>query len=153
MGIIDNALETLFPGRRRSDSGVQRQLERTLKREFELTQQLAKLRLQGAASAPELEIRLDLLQFDLAREKSEVTRLETELQKARDDLKLEKANRSAAIHLLKKHGVIDGVSYASFTREQRVELIAQAMDEVAGKDLTSRWRERSPANMLPRLRH
>jgi hypothetical protein len=46
---------------------------------------------------------------------------------------------------LKKHGVIDGVAYASFTREQRVELIAVAMDEVAGKETTSRWRARSPA--------
>jgi len=152
MGIIDSALETLFHSRR-SQSAMERQLERTLKREVELTRQLAKLRLENSESAPELGIRLDLLQFDLAREKSEVARLAAELQKAQDDLKLEKANRSAAVHLLKKHGVIDGVAYASFTREQRVELIAQAMDEVAGTDLTSRWRERSPANAQPRSRH
>jgi hypothetical protein len=150
MGIIDNAIGTFFHGRRRPDTQVQRQLERTLKRESELTAQLSQLRLATFADAPELDVKLDLLQFDVARETAEVARLQAALDKVQEDLKLEKANRSAAIHLLRKHGVVEGVAYASFSREQRVELIAAAMEEVAGKDTTIRWRERSPAQASSR---
>jgi len=46
--------------------------------------------------------------------------------------------------------VVNGVAYASFSREQRVELIAAAMEEVAGKDTMIRWRERSPARASSR---
>jgi hypothetical protein len=150
MGIIDNAIGTFFHGRRRPDTQVQRQLERTLKRESELTAQLSQLRLATFADAPGLDVKLDLLQFDVARETAEVARLQAALDKVQEDLKLEKANRSAAIHLLRKHGVVEGVAYASFSREQRVELIAAAMEEVAGKDTTIRWRERSPAQASSR---
>jgi hypothetical protein len=152
MGIIDNAIGTFFHGRRRPDAQVQRQLERTLKRESELTAQLTQLRATNFTDAPGLDVKLDLLRFDVARETAEVSRLQAELDKAQEDLKLEKANRSAAIHLLRKHGVVDGVAYASFSREQRVELIAAAMEEVAGKDTTIRWRERSPAQASSRAK-
>lgn len=150
MGIIDTAIGTLFHGRRRPDTQVQRQLDRTLKRESELTAQLTQLRLATSAQAPGLDVKLDLMRFDVARETAEVARLQAALDQAQEDLKLEKANRSAAIHLLRKHGVVDGVAYASFSREQRVELIAAAMEEVAGKDTTIRWRERSPAQASSR---
>jgi hypothetical protein len=150
MGIIDNAIGTFFHGRRRPDTQVQRQLERALKRESQLTAQLTQLRTDTSAQAPGLDVKLDLLQFDVARETAEVARLQAALDQAQEDLKLEKANRSAAIHLLRKHGVVEGVAYASFSREQRVELIAAAMEEVAGKDTTIRWRERSPAQASSR---
>jgi hypothetical protein len=150
MGIIDNAIGTLFYGRRRPDAQVQRQLECALACESELKAQLAQLQLATSADAPGLDVKLDLMRFDVARETAEVARLQVELDKAQEDLKLEKANRSAAIHLLRKHGVVDGVGYASFSREQRVELIAGAMEEVAGKDTTIRWRERLQAHASSR---
>jgi hypothetical protein len=150
MGIIDNAIGTLFRGRRRPDTQVRRQLEHMLKRESELTAQVAHLRLAASVDAPGLDVKLDLMRFDVARETAEVGHLHAALEKAQGDLMLEKANRSAAIHLLRKHGVVNGVAYASFSREQRVELIAAAMEEVAGKDTTIRWRERAPARASSR---
>ena len=91
-----------------------------------------------------------MMRFDVARETAEVGHLHAALEKVQGDLMLEKANRSAAIHLLRKHGMVNGVAYASFSREQRVELIAAAMEEVAGKDTTIRWRERAPARASSR---
>jgi hypothetical protein len=146
MGILDNTFSALFRGPGRSNSGVAQKLERTLQRESALKRELAQLQLRVSASTPDLEIKMDLLQFDVAQEKATVANLTAALFKAQEDLELEKANRSAAIHLLKKHGVVDGVAYASFTREQRVELVATAMDEVVGRETTSRWRARSPAS-------
>jgi peptidoglycan hydrolase CwlO-like protein len=147
MGILDNTFSTLFGGQGRSNPGVVQKLERTLQRESALKRQLAQLQLRLSANAPDLDVKMDLLQFDVAQEKATVANLTAALLKAQEDLELEKANRSAAVHLLKKHGVVDGVAYASFTREQRVELVATAMDEVVGSETTSRWRARSPASV------
>jgi hypothetical protein len=93
-----------------------------------------------------LKAELDVLKSELARERAMFAILVAELQTAEAELTLEKANRSAAVFLLKKYGVVDGAAYASYSREQRVELLAAAMDEVVGKDTTSRWRARSPAS-------
>jgi hypothetical protein len=146
MGILDNTINSLFRGPGLFNSGVAQKLERALQREKSLKSQLAQLQLRLSANAPDLDIKMDLLQFDVAQEKATVANLTAALIKAQEDLELEKANRSAAIHLLKKHGEVDGVAYSSFTREQRVELIATAMDEVVGRETTRRWRARSPAS-------
>jgi hypothetical protein len=146
MGILGNTFSTLFRGHGRSDPGMAQKLERALRRESDLKRELTQLRLGTSSDAPGDDVKMDLMKFDVAQEKAAVASLTAALLSAQEDLELEKANRSAAVHLLKKHGAIDGVAYASFTREQRVELIAAAMDEVAGKEMTSRWRARSPAS-------
>jgi hypothetical protein len=146
MGILGNTFSTLFRGNGQSAPGMAQKLERALRREGDLKRELTQLQLKGSASGPDLDVTMDLMKFDVAQEKAAVASLTAALLSAQEDLELEKANRSAAVHLLKKHGVIDGVAYASFTREQRVELIAVAMDEVAGREMTSRWRARSPAS-------
>ena len=146
MGILDNTFSTLFRGAARSNPAVTQRLERTLERESALRRELAQLKTRVSASAPELQVKIDLMQFDVAQEKAAVASLTAALMQAQEDLELEKANRSAAIHLLKKHGVVDGVAYSSFTREERVELIASAMDEVVGSETTIRWKARSPAS-------
>jgi len=145
MGILDNTFSTLFRAGARSDPAVTQRLARTLERESALRRELALLKTRVSASAPELQVKMDLMQFDVAQEKAAVASLTAALMQAQEDLELEKANRSAAIHLLKKHGVVDGVAYSSFTREERVELIASAMDEVVGSETTIRWKARSPA--------
>lgn len=146
MGILANTFSTLFCGHGRSHPGLAQKLERALRREGDLKRELTQLQLRLSSVEPGIDVKMDLMKFDVAQEKAAVANLTAALLNAQEDLELEKANRSAAIHLLKKHGVIDGVAYASFTREQRVELIAVAMDEVAGKETTSRWRARSPAS-------
>lgn len=146
MGILDNTLFTFFRGDARANPAVSQRLERTLERESALRRELAQLKTRVAASAPELQVKMDLMQFDVTQEKAAVASLTAALMQAQEDLELEKANRSAAIHLLKKHGVVDGVAYSSFTREERVELIASAMDEVVGNETTLRWKARSPAS-------
>ncbi|KQR74237.1 hypothetical protein ASG35_20895 [Burkholderia sp. Leaf177] len=146
MGILDSTFSTLFRGSGRSNPAVTQRLERTLERESALRRELAQLKTRVSASAPELQVKMDLMQFDVAQEKAAVASLTAALMQAQEDLELEKANRSAAIHLLKKHGVVDGLAYSSFTREERVELIASAMDEVVGSETTIRWKARSPAS-------
>ncbi|AME26588.1 hypothetical protein AX768_24795 [Burkholderia sp. PAMC 28687] len=146
MGILDHTFSTFFRGGARSNPAVTQRLERTLERESALRRELAQLKTRVSASAPELQVKMDLMQFDVSQEKAAVASLTAALMQAQEDLELEKANRSAAIHLLKKHGVVDGVAYSSFTREERVELIASAMDEVVGSETTIRWKARSPAS-------
>ena len=146
MGILGNTFSTIFRGNGQSAPGMAQKLERALRREGDLKRELTQLQARVSAMPPDIEVKMDLMKFDVAQEKASVASLTTALLEAQENLELEKANRSAAIHLLKKHGVVDGVAYASFTREQRVELIAVAMDEVAGKETTSRWRARSPAS-------
>jgi hypothetical protein len=147
MGILNNTFSTLFRSGARATPAATQRLERTLERESALRRELAQLKSRvSATSAPELQVKMDLMQFDVAQEKATVASLTAALMQAQEDLELEKANRSAAIHLLKKHGVVDGVAYSSFTREQRVDLIASAMDEVVGHDTTTRWKARSPAS-------
>jgi hypothetical protein len=153
MGIIDNAIGTLFHNRRRPHRTlVRRQQQSTLSYDSNLTEQVTHLQLARFARTPAVDVTLDLMRFDLARETAEVARLGAALEKAQDDLKLERANRAAAVHLLRKHGVVEGVAYASFSRSQRVELIAAAMEEVAGHETTRRWRDRSPAQGSSRSR-
>jgi hypothetical protein len=150
MGLIDRAVGALFRRQGRFDNSVQAKLEQHPQQENDavraLELELEQWRAGVPSSSRDVEAELDALRSNVAHEQAALADLEAALQAAEADLQLEKANRSAAVYLLKKHGVVDGIAYASFSREQRVELLAAAMDEVAGKETTSRWRARAPAS-------
>ena len=146
MGIIESTFGSLLRRRGGPQYSRDQLLEQSLKREQNLKGELAQMQLRVSAKTSDLEVKIDLLQFEVSQATSAAGRLQTELDEARNDLEVEKANRSAAVHLLKKHGVVDGVAYSSFTREQRASLIAEAMTEVSGAETTTRWLARAPAS-------
>lgn len=146
MGIIDSTFGSLL--RRKGSPAYSRDqlLEQSLKRERDLKNELAIMQQRVSARSSDLEVKIDLLQFEVSQRMASIYGLQTDIEAIQSDLEIEKANRSAAVHLLRMHGMVEGVPYGSFTREQRAELIAQAIAELSGDDMRDRWLARAPAS-------
>jgi hypothetical protein len=102
MGILGNTFSTLFRFHGRSHPGLAQKLERALRREGDLKRELTQLQLRMSSDEPGIDVKMDLMKFDVAQEKAAVASLTAALLSAQEDLELEKANRSAAVHLLEE---------------------------------------------------